>query len=77
MVAESDLIEYRWLNMDNRCYTTDVRLYQYARMFPRGEWKCEAPKLGGPCLTAYGIRPYTFDDVRALDARLSAGKSGE
>lgn len=71
-VSESDLIEYRWLNMDVRCRTTEEALLQYARDFPGGVHRAEptTPFTNGPVLMAYGRSAYSHEDMKALDTRL-------
>ncbi len=72
-MGESDLIEYRCLNMDNGCRTSKDRLYKYASDFPGGMHRVLATGslLSGPMLHAYGTRPYGDDAMIALDARLT------
>lgn len=69
----NDPIEYRWLNMDNTCYTTQERLQKYAAAFRGGVHRTVATDavLGGPVLMAYGTSTYTYDDMVALDKRLA------
>lgn len=71
MQAEDDLIEYRYLNMDNECRTTSDRLLKYASDFPGGTHRVVTSyKFGGPMLQAYGTRPFPADAVIRLDERL-------
>lgn len=68
--AESDLIEYRWLNMDNQCRTTEEALYRYASAFPTGIHRVASDGVLCPVIRAYGTRQYTVDDMKSLDERL-------
>jgi hypothetical protein len=78
MVAETGLIEYRYLNMDHGCYTSERALLDYAGSFRGGIHRAVPISLiDGPVLIAYGTRPYSPEAVEQLDERLQSSRSAD
>lgn len=69
---DNQAVDYRYLNMDNECFTTAGKLMKYATDFPGGTHRVVAVGsfVRDPVLQAYGRKPFHPDDMVALYSRL-------
>lgn len=63
-------ITHRYVNMDNRCYTTQEALAKYSYSFRKGIHRASVLDLFQTVVIGYGTKFYTSEEMLALDKRL-------
>lgn len=67
---DDDLINYIYVNMDERCVTTTNELNQYVAKCKYGIWRSINAYDFKTCIIAYGTKSYDFSTIEAILIRL-------
>lgn len=63
-------IDFRYINMDNRRYTTQEGILEYARNFRGGMHRANTDFTSGSVVIGYGRKPFTHSELKAVDDSL-------